>query len=451
MQFITTKKPTNNQCLEKIVADYKNGKLKAGDIVSFKAFVFNVRIKNRFSFVLVRNQKRIFQCFFSPEECSFDLNTLLEESSVLVTGKIVADSPCKINPGFEVAITDIKVLSSPPEQPYAIYKSLEQLNWGDDMIFNDRALTLRNPHYRSIIKICEGVLAGFRNFLLAEGFTEFVPPKIVKGGAEGGADMFEVDYFEKKAYLTQSPQQYKQAMVGVFSKVFCVSPVFRAEKHSTSRHINEFEGLDLEMGFIDGIDDIMALQTRLVSYIFEFLNKNYTYELSELKVDLPKIDKIPKIKFSEVKELIKNEYNRPYRDELDLEPEEEKLIGKYFNEFFNSPFVFITHYPSAKRPFYTMDCPKNKNETLSFDLLLNGAEITTGGQRIHDYNVQVAKMQSLGLNPENFADYLQMHKLGLPPHGGLGMGLERFVMKILKLDNIKYAAAFPRDRDRISP
>ncbi|MCL2848249.1 MAG: aspartate--tRNA(Asn) ligase [Firmicutes bacterium] len=451
MKFLSAKKIKDTECLENIVADYQNGKLKKDDIVTFKAFIFNLRIKANFSFVLVRNQKRIFQCFFSPSDCPFDLTTLLEESSVKITGKIVPDSPCKINPGFEIAITNIEVLSMPPEQPYAIYKSIEQLNWQDDMVFNDRQLTLRQPYYRSIIKIASGVLRGFRDFMISEGFTEFIPPKIVQAGAEGGADMFEIDYFEKKAYLTQSPQMYKQAMVGIFSKVFCVSPVFRAEKHSTSRHINEFEGLDLEMGFIDSMDDLMALQTRMMAFIFDFLNKEYAFELGELKVTLPKIEKIPQVKFSEIKEIIAKEYNRPYRDEFDLEPEEEKLIGKYFIEKYDSPFVFITHYPSEKRPFYTMDCPKNPNTTLSFDLLLNGAEITTGGQRIHDYNAQITKMKAREMNPEHFADYLAMHKFGLPPHGGLGIGLERFVMKILNLQNIKYATCFPRDRDRLTP
>jgi len=451
MNFITSNKNNDPKCLEQIIKDYNKGKLKAGDIVSFKAFIYSLRIKSNFSFVIIRNGKRIFQCFYSPEECKFDLNTLLEESGVLITGKIVPDSPCKINPGFEISLTDIEVLSSPPEQPYAIYKTKEQLNWADETIFNDRVLTLRNPYYRSILKICEGVLIAFRTFLVKEGFSEFVPPAIVKGGAEGGADMFELNYFDKKAYLTQSPQQYKQAMVGVFEKAFCVSPVFRAEKHSTSRHINEFKGLDLEMGFIDNMYDIMTLQTRMMVYLFKFLAKNYKDELKELKVELPKIKTIPHIKFAEVKELIKNTYNRPYRDENDLEPDEERLIGKYFNEKYNSPFVFITHYPSAKRPFYTMNCNEDNTKTLSFDLLLNGSEVTTGGQRIHDYNAQTTKMKNLGLNPEHFESYLAMHKFGLPPHGGLGMGLERLVMKILKLDNIKYATAFPRDRDRITP
>jgi len=451
MQFLSAKKTKDAFDLENIVADYQKGTLAEGDIVSFKAFIYSLRIKNNFSFVIVRNHKRIFQCFFSPEDCSFNLNNLLEESSVKITGKVVPNSPAKINPGFEIAITDIQVLSSPPEQPFAIYKTVEQLNWSDETIFDNRTLTLRNPHYRSILKIAAGTMAGFRDFLRGEDFTEFVPPSIVSGGAEGGADMFEVDYFEKKAYLTQSPQMYKQAMVGVFSKVFCVAPVFRAEKHSTSRHINEFKGLDVEMGFIESMDDLMALQTRMMAFIFDYLNTHYAVELAQLKVTLPNIDTIPRIKFSEIKEIIKTEYKRPYRDENDLEPEEERLIGKYFNEKYNSQFVFITHYPSAKRPFYAMDCPENHNETLSFDLLLNGAEITTGGQRIHDYNAQVAKMVARDMNPENFTDYLAMHTYGLPPHGGLGIGLERFVMKILNLSNIKYATAFPRDRDRLTP
>ena len=452
MEFISSKKVKDKFCLEAIVKSVNEKKIKDGDKVSFKAFVYNVRVKSNFSFVLVRNAKRVFQCFFDPQLCKFPIETLKEESAVKLTGKVVANSPCKINPGFEITITKIEVLSSPPDiLPLAIYKDVHKLNWSDETIFDYRALTLRNHHYRCILKICDGVLKGFRDFMRDEGFTEFVPPKIVEGGAEGGADMFEVDYFEKKAYLTQSPQMYKQLMVGVFSKAFCVSPVFRAEKHSTSRHINEFEGLDLEMGFIDSFEDLMALETRMMAHIFAFLKKEYSFELNELKVELPVVKDIPKIRFSEVKALIAKEYSRPFRDENDLEPEEEKLIGKYFLEKYNSEFVFITHYPTVKRPFYTMDDPEDTSKTLSFDLLLNGAEITTGGQRIHDYNAQVIKMESLGMNPNDFEDYLAMHKYGLPPHGGMGIGLERFVMRILKLTNIKYATAFPRDRERIRP
>ncbi|MCL2797409.1 MAG: aspartate--tRNA(Asn) ligase [Firmicutes bacterium] len=452
MEFVSVLKPKVSLDLEQVVQDYKSGALKDGDVVSFKCFVYNVRVKKNFSFVIVRGAKRLFQCFFAPADCDFDIASLKEESAVLLTGKVVLNSPCKINPGFEVAITAIEVLSEPPEAlPFAIYKSGDSPAWSDEVLFDNRALTLRNPYYRAILKVCEGVLTAFRDFMRGEDFTEFVPPKIVEAGAEGGADMFSVDYFGKPAYLTQSPQMYKQAMVGVFCKAFCVSPVFRAEKHSTSRHINEFEGLDLEMGFIDSFEDLMALETRMMAYIFDYLRKFYADELKELGAELPVVGDIPKIRFADVKELIKNEYNRPYRDEVDLEPEEERLIGRYFKEKFSSEFVFITHYPTTKRPFYAMDDPADTSVTLSFDLLLNGAEITTGGQRIHDYNAQVAKMRARGMNPQAFSEYLAMHRFGLPPHGGMGIGLERFVMRILKLDNIKYATAFPRDRERLTP
>ncbi|MCL2061900.1 MAG: aspartate--tRNA(Asn) ligase [Firmicutes bacterium] len=449
MEFVSGKKAADTCDLEHIVEEYRAKKLANGAKVSFTGFVYNVRIKKNFSFVVIRNHKRLFQCFFSPENCRFNIESLREESAVKITGTVVADSPCKINPGFEVSITKIEVLSAPPAaQPFPIYKAAD---WSDEVLFDNRALTLRNTRHRAIIKISSGVLTGFRDFMIAEGFTEFVPPSIVEGGAEGGADMFSVDYFGKPAFLTQSPQQYKQLMVGVFTKVFCVSPVFRAEKHSTSRHINEFAGLDLEMGFIKGLDDLLRLETRMMSYIFNFLRADYADELAELGVELAEIKQIPKIKFAEVKQLIKAEYNRPYRDEHDFEPEEEKLIGKYFKEKHNSDFVFITHYPSAKRPFYTLDDPQNPEYTLSFDLLLNGTEITTGGMRIHDYHAQTDKMRARGLNPDHFTDYLAMHRAGLPPHGGMGIGLERLVMRLLRLDNIKHAAAFPRDRDRLKP
>jgi nondiscriminating aspartyl-tRNA synthetase len=186
-------------------------------------------------------------------------------------------------------------------------------------------------------------------------------------------------------------------------------------------------------------------------YIFNFLRTEYAMELAELKVTLPEIKDIPKIKFMDAKNLIQEVYKRPYRDPNDLEPDEEKLIGKYFMEKYGSPFVFVTHYPTKKRPFYTMDDPENPEFTLSFDLLLNGTEVTTGGQRIHDYNEQVAKMQSRDMDINDFSDYLMMHKCGMPPHGGLGLGLERLVMRILNLDNIKYATAFPRDLNRLNP
>ena len=391
MEYITTEKVRDSRDIENIIEDYNNGLIKNGDIVEVKGSVHRLRIMSGFAFVVLRTTRRLFQCVYTDGEADFDINTVPEEACVIAKGKVVEDERCAL--GFEVHLTGMKILSTPAEQlPLVINK--KELKLGTDVLLDNRAITLRNPRERAILKIADGVMCAFRNFLHEEGFTEFVAPKIVKAGAEGGADMFELDYFGQKAYLAQSPQMYKQMMVGVFTKVFTLSPVFRAEKHSTSRHINEFQGLDLEMGFINSFEDLMALECRMMSYIFDFLRNEYSMELAELKVTLPEIKQIPQIKFMDAKNLISEVYKRPYRDPNDLEPDEERLIGKYFLENYGSPFVFITHYPTKKRPFYTMDDPADPNFTLSFDLLLNGAEVTTGGQSFHDYNELVAKMQS---------------------------------------------------------
>ena len=270
--------------------------------------------------------------------------------------------------------------------------------------------------------------------------------------------MFEVDYFGRKAYLNQSPQMYKQIMVGVFQKAYTVGPVFRAEKFSTNRHINEFQGLDLEMGFINSFEDLMDLEARMFVFMFRTLNEQYSAELEMFLGRgnrLPELTKFPKIRFMDAKKLFADahpgEVGIKALNEPDFAPEEEKWLGEYFLKEYNCPIVFVTHYPSIKRPFYAMDDPEDKNFTLSYDMLLNGLEVTTGGQRIHDYEMQVAKMKSRGMNVDDFEDYLTMHKYGMPPHGGMGLGLERIVQNLLGLDNIKKATAFPRDRDRLRP
>ena len=240
--------------------------------------------------------------------------------------------------------------------------------------------------------------------------------------------------------------------------MFTVGPVFRAEKYSTNRHINEFQGLDLEMGFIDSFEDLMELEARMFKYIFKVLNEEYAPELEMYlgkDARLPELESFPKVKFMEAKQLFADahpgEVGKRALLEPDFAPEEEKWLGEYFLKEYNSPIVFVTHYPTVKRPFYTMEDPADPKFTLSFDMLLNGLEVTTGGQRIHDYEMQVAKMKKRGMDIDDFEDYLTMHKYGMPPHGGMGLGLERIVQNILGLDNIKQATAFPRDRDRLRP
>ena len=314
-----------------------------------------------------------------------------------------------------------------------------------------RPVSLRNVRERAKFKIQEGIVRGFREFLSSQGFTEVHTPKIVSRGAEGGANVFKLNYFNKKAELGQSPQFYKQMMVGVFDRVFEVAPVFRAEKHNTTRHLNEYIGLDFEMGYIDSFEDVMAMETGFLKFTMELLKSEYKKELDMLGIDLPSISQIPHVRFAEAKQLVSEKYNRKIRNPFDLEPEKEVLIGRYFKEEYDSDFVFVTHYPSKKRPFYAMDDPEDTSVTLSFDLLYKGLEITTGGQRIHDYQMILEKMEKRGMDPEDIKDYLMIFKYGMPPHGGLGIGLERLTMRLLDEQNVRETSLFPRDVTRLEP
>lgn len=263
--------------------------------------------------------------------------------------------------------------------------------------------------------------------------------------------MFSLEYFGKEAYLAQSPQAFKQMMVGVYDRVFEVGAVYRAEKHDTARHLNEYMGLDLEMGYINSFYDIMETETAMLQYSMAYLKDNYKEELELLSVSLPVVEEIPAISFQEAKEWIQKEFNRKIADFYDFEPEEERLLCQLVKEKTGSEFIFVTHYPTAKRPFYAMEEDNDKEVTKSFDLLFRGIEVTTGGQRIHDYHAQVEKMVARGMNPEAFESYLMLHKYGIAPHGGLGMGVERFTMSLLGKNNVREAALFPRDMNRLVP
>jgi len=419
-----------------------------GRVIKVHGVVYRVRQMSGFAFVILRAKRCLIQCVYSPEKAQCDLDTLTEGAAVIVEGEVVSD-PKVIN-GAEIHILHVEILSRPAES-FPIVINKKKLDISLDTNLDYRPLSLRNDHERAIFKIQEGIARGFREYLLKQGFTEIHTPKIVFAGAEGGANIFRLDYFGKEVFLAQSPQFYKQMMVGIFERVFETAPVFRAEKHDTSRHLNEYTSMDFEMGFIRDFTEIMQTETGILKYIFRLLNDEYGRELTLMNVKTPVIDSIPVVKFMEAKELIAKQYNRKITDYLDFEPEEEQLLCDYSKKAFNSDFIFVTHYPSAKRPFYAMDDAADPNYTLSFDLLYNGLEITTGGQRIHDYHQQDAKMERRGMNPDDFQAYLMLHKYGIPPHGGLGAGLERLTMKFLGLANVRSACLFPRDTVRVTP
>ncbi len=443
MEFLTGVKEKETVNVSEILnGDY------VGKTVKLNGAVHNIRDMGEFAFVILRKAEGLVQCVYEEGKTEFDLKTLKEESAVEVTGTVSLEE--RAPQGFELRLSAIRVLSEPAEtMPIAINKW--KMNTSLETRLGLRPISLRNVRERAKFKIQEGIVRGFREFLSSQGFTEIHTPKIVSRGAEGGANVFKLNYFNKKAELGQSPQFYKQMMVGVFDRVFEVAPVFRAEKHNTTRHLNEYMGLDFEMGYIDSFEDVMAMETGFLKYTMELLKKDYAKELKMLGIYLPSISQIPQVRFEEAKQLVSEKYNRKIRNPFDLEPEEEALIGRYFKEEYDSDFVFITHYPSKKRPFYAMDDPADDRFTLSFDLLYKGLEITTGGQRIHDYGMILEKMEKRGMDPEDIKDYLMIFKYGMPPHGGLGIGLERLTMRLLDEQNVRETSLFPRDVTRLEP
>ena len=443
MEFLTGVKEKETIGIREILSgDY------VGKTVKMNGAVHNIRDMGEFAFIILRKAEGLVQCVYEEGKTEFDLKDLKEESAVEVTGVIALEE--RAPQGFELRLTGIRVLSEPAEtMPIAINKW--KMNTSLETRLSLRPVSLRNVRERANFKIQEGIVRGFREFLSSQGFTEVHTPKIVSRGAEGGANVFKLNYFNKKAELGQSPQFYKQMMVGVFDRVFEVAPVFRAEKHNTTRHLNEYIGLDFEMGYIDSFEDVMAMETGFLKYTMELLKSEYKKELDMLGIDLPSISQIPQVRFDEAKQLVSEKYNRKIRNPFDLEPEEEVLIGRYFKEEYDSDFVFVTHYPSKKRPFYAMDDPADARFTLSFDLLYKGLEITTGGQRIHDYQMILEKMEKRGMDPEDIKDYLMIFKYGMPPHGGLGIGLERLTMRLLDEQNVRETSLFPRDVTRLEP
>ncbi|BCJ99863.1 aspartate--tRNA(Asn) ligase [Anaerocolumna chitinilytica] len=428
------------------VIEEKELREKLGSIAEFTGAVYKIRKMSGFSFVIIRTARNLIQCVLDTSKCSYE--ELCENACVRIKGMVRKEERARA--GFEIDILEVEILSQPAAESPVVINNKE-VKASLETKLDYRPVTLRNHKERAVFKIQEGFINGAREFLRNQKFTEIHTPKIVFAGVEGGANMFSLEYFGKEAYLAQSPQAFKQMMVGVYDRVFEVGAVYRAEKHDTARHLNEYMGLDLEMGYINSFYDIMETETAMLQYSMAYLKDNYKEELELLSVSLPVVEEIPAISFQEAKEWIQKEFNREIADFYDFEPEEERLLCQLVKEKTGSEFIFVTHYPTAKRPFYAMEEENNKEVTKSFDLLFRGIEVTTGGQRIHDYHAQVEKMVARGMNPEAFESYLMLHKYGIAPHGGLGMGVERFTMSLLGKNNVREAALFPRDMNRLVP
>ncbi|CEO29299.1 aspartate--tRNA(Asn) ligase [Paraclostridium sordellii] len=413
--------------------------------VNIKGWIHRVRKLKSITFLILRDRTGLVQCVL--ENNLIDANSLKLESVVSINGE-VRESKNNLNP-FEISVESINIINLCKEElPIEINQNNLEVNL--DTMLNNRVLSLRHEKINSIFKIQNLIVEGFKEFLRKEDFTEIFTPKLVAQGAEGGSDVFEVKYFENKAYLAQSPQFYKQMMVGAgFERVFEVGHVYRAEQHDTNRHLNEYISMDLEMGFIENEEELMDLEENLLKYILNKLAKEGEKYLKLINANIPKINgKIPRMKLSEAINILEKHYNKKGLDG-DLDPEGEKLICKYAKENLGCEFIFLTHYPRKKRPMYTMPC--GEHETHSFDLLFRGIEITTGGQRIHDYDMLIKNMEYKNLNPNNYESYTETFKYGMPAHGGLAIGLERITSKLLDLENVREATLITRDRHRLLP
>lgn len=421
-----------------------------GKNITLSGWVHKIRKLGGITFIVLRDRTGLVQAVVEKKEAVKLLEGLSTESVVSLSGK-VAKEP-RAPQDAELRVEKANVISAVKDElPIEINK--KEMNVNIDTLLDWRQISLRAPKEQAIFKVQAEILQTFRDFLSSKNFIEISTPKIVEEGLEtGGAEMFEVKYFSRKAFLAQSPQMYKQIMVGVYERVFEISYMYRAEKHSTSRHLNQYLSLDLEMGFIESWEEVMDLEEDYLGYLIDSLNKNCKDEFKQWESAIPKKPKrIPRLKLSEAQKILEKTYKERCLGAPDLDPKQEKLICEYTEKKLDSEFIFITHYPSKKRPFYTMDDPKNPKETLSFDLLFRGLEVTTGSQRLHIYDEYIKKMKDRGLKPEDFKDYLVAFKYGMPPHGGLAIGGERLTARLLGLDNVRQASLFPRDINRLRP
>ena len=432
-----------------LINDLKN---HIGTEVSISGWVDVRRDQGKMIFFEFRDRTGRVQAVVLPNsEAMETAKSLRSEWVVRVTGNVNKRPDKNIQEGkengdIELEVLGIEVLSEAKELPFTHDAELNL-----DTMLDYRPFTLRRDREQVIFKTQFVILNAFREYLNSQGFTEFQAPRIVGGDAEGGAGVFKLEYlYNQPAYLSTSPQLYKQMMTGVYERVYTTGPQFRAEKHATSRHLNEMTMLDFEMAFINDHTDVMNMIQNTLRAVVEGVSKNLVKELADFNMSLPLApEKFPVLTLRQTQELIKAETGKDTIGEPDLEPEDERWICEYSAATWGSDFVFVTHYPVSKRPFYTMEDMQDPGNTKSFDLLFRGVEIVSGSQRVHDYDMLIEKITSKGLDPEKFEFYLMAFKYGIPPHGGIGMGLERLTQKFLGLENVKEATLFPRDINRI--
>ena len=415
-----------------------------GKEVLLNGWIHEIRDQSKIKFILLRDISGIIQLISKQEDKFFsDIVKIPRESVVEIKG-IVKKSNQAPN-GIEVFIKDYKILNEAENLPIPIVEKGDSTTSLPKRL-DYRSLDLHNLRTQAIFKIQSEIANSFRRYFYENGFIEIQPPCIISSASEGGTELFKVKYFEKDAYLAQSPQLYKQMCVTSLEKVTMIVPVWRAEKHNTIRHINETRQMDIEMAFADEFT-VMEQLSKCVQYIVKNVIEKCEKELDFLKIKL----KVPKDKYLTYNETIKllNKNGLKLEDGDDLSPEAERRLC----ELFKDTIVFVHDWPLKIKPFYIMPKTLDKNEKLSrgFDAIYGGIEISSGGQRVHLVNILIKQLKDKKLNPDNFEHYINAFKYGAPQHGGWSIGLERFTMALLGLDNIREGTLFPRDRDRLIP
>lgn len=420
-----------------------------GKRVTFSGWLQQHRQHGSLNFIILRDGWGTIQAVCENEEALRPLADIGLESIIAIEGNVVA-MPQAPN-GFELHQPRFEVITAVHQSlPVTINK--RKLKASLPTLLDHAVITNRHVDRQAIFRLASGILASFRQTLYQQHFTEIQTPKLVASATESGANVFELNYFGRAAYLAQSPQFYKQIMVGVFERVFEVGPVFRAEHHNTSRHINQYVSLDVEFGFIENHFTVMGVLEEVIKSIIKHLEQHYAQELARLEIKLPnRKNSFPQIHFAAAKKLMAETGKMDAKDALDLSPMEERWLGQWAMSEFGSDFLFVTGYPMAKRPFYTHPDPENPIYSYSFDLLFRGLELVTGGQRLNQYNDYLTALNQANLPVEPFTAYLEAFQFGMPPHGGFAIGLERFLNQLLNLINIRLGTLFPRDMQRLTP
>jgi nondiscriminating aspartyl-tRNA synthetase len=401
------------------------------------------------TFLVLRDRTGLAQVVVEQPEQLALLGGLPNETVLSVEGTVVANAQAPA--GVEVVEPTIDVLVEPAEPP-PIELRRPELKEQLPTILDHAAVALRHPKRRAAFQIMAAALAGYRQRLGTLGFTEISTPKIVAGATESGATVFRIDYFGRDAYLAQSPQLYKQIMVGVFERVFEVGPVFRAEPHDTPRHLSEYTSLDAEIGFIESHRTVMGFAREAMDGMLSSIASTAGDALTTLDLTLPTVpDEIPYIHFSEAQRLIEADTGESLAGEPDLAPAHERWLGEWSAREHGSEFLFVEGYPLAKRPFYTHPQPDDPTFANGFDLLFRGLELITGGQRLHRYDDYVEALRARALPTEPFEGYLEAFRYGMPPHGGFAIGLERLVARLVGAANVRETTLFPRDLNRLTP